>query len=109
MEVVTGLSSGDQIQILSGLREGHVVAASATFLIDAESNLGAAMAAMAGMDHSTTGMGGAEDSGAMDMGDMVPDTAGTEVDQSQMDHSGHVMPPDTGGVGTGDRRPTGSR
>ncbi len=109
MEVVTGLSSGDQIQILSGLREGHVVVASATFLIDAESNLGAAMATMAGMDHSMMDMGGAEDSGAMDMGDMVPDTAGTEVDQSQMDHSGHVMPPDTGGVGTEDRRPTGSR
>ncbi len=52
MEVVTGLASQDQIQVLSGLREGHVVAASATFLIDAESNLGAAMAGMAGMDHS---------------------------------------------------------
>jgi Cu(I)/Ag(I) efflux system membrane fusion protein len=109
MEVVTGLSSGDQIQILSGLREGHIVVASATFLIDAESNLGAAMATMAGMDHSMMDMGGAEDSGAMDMGDMVPDTAGTEVDHSQMDHSDHVMPPDTGGVGTEDRRPTGSR
>ena len=47
MEVVTGLSSGDQVQILSGLSEGHVVVASATFLIDAESNLGAAMAGMA--------------------------------------------------------------
>ena len=59
MEVVTGLSSGDQVQILSGLREGHVVVASATFLIDAESNLGAAMAGMAGMDHSMMDMGGA--------------------------------------------------
>ncbi|MCJ7628076.1 MAG: efflux RND transporter periplasmic adaptor subunit [Longimicrobiales bacterium] len=52
MEVVTGLSSGDQIQILSGLTEGTVVVSSATFLIDAESNLGAAMAGMAGMDMS---------------------------------------------------------
>lgn len=63
MEVVTGLSSGDQVQILSGLSEGHVVVASATFLIDAESNLGAAMAGMAGMDHS--------------MADMAPDTTGS--------------------------------
>ncbi|MBT8396985.1 MAG: efflux RND transporter periplasmic adaptor subunit [Gemmatimonadetes bacterium] len=98
MEVVTGLSSGDQIQVLSGLREGHVVAASATFLIDAESNLGAAMAAMAGMDHSMMDMGGepAGDEG-MDhsqhqMGDPPADTTGAE-----MDHSGHVMPPDTAG------------
>ena len=82
MEVVTGLSSGDQIQILSGLTEGTVVVSSATFLIDAESNMGAAMAGMAGMDHSM-----------MDMGEETPpDTAGTEVD-----HSGHVMPPDTTG------------
>jgi Cu(I)/Ag(I) efflux system membrane fusion protein len=83
MEVVTGMSSGDQIQILSGLREGHVVAASATFLIDAESNLGAALAAMAGMDHSMMDMEGGE-----------------EMDNSQMDHSQHQMdetPPDSTG------------
>jgi hypothetical protein len=65
-----------------------VVAASATFLIDAESNLGAAMAAMAGMDHS-----------AMDMG-------GEAAGGQEMDHSGHDMSgmapepavPDTGGA-----------
>ena len=82
MDVVTGLSSGDQVQVLSGVREGHVVVASATFLIDAESNLGSAMANMAGMDHS-----------GMDMGGSEPGTE--EMDQSEMDHSGHVMPPDT--------------
>jgi Cu(I)/Ag(I) efflux system membrane fusion protein len=61
MEVVTGLSSGDQVQILSGLREGNVVVSSATFLIDAESNLGAAMAGMAGMDMGGMDMGGEEE------------------------------------------------
>ena len=99
MEVVTGLAAGDQIQVLSGVTEGTVVVASATFLIDAESNLGAAMAAMAGMDHSAMDMGGeAPDAEVMDhsqhqMGEMAPDTTETEVD-----HSGHVMPatpPDT--------------
>jgi Cu(I)/Ag(I) efflux system membrane fusion protein len=92
MEVVTGLSSGDQVQILSGLREGHVVVASATFLIDAESNLGAAMAGMAGMDHSMMDMGGETE--------MSPDPAGDETDHSRMDHSGHDMSgmkPDTSG------------
>lgn len=89
MEVVTGLAVGDQVQILSGVTEGTVVAASATFLIDAESNLGAAMAAMAGMDHSAMDMG----EEAMDMGEGDP---GGEV----MDHSQHQMggmAPDTTG------------
>jgi RND family efflux transporter MFP subunit len=87
MEVVTGLSSGDQIQILSGLTEGTVVVSSATFLIDAESNLGAAMAGMAGMDHSGMDMGGE--------GEMPPDTATAAVDHSGHDMSGMV--PDTAG------------
>ena len=107
MEVVTGLSSGDQVQVLSGLREGHVVVSSATFLIDAESNLGSAMAGMAGMagmdmggtDSSGMDMGSMDHSG-MDMGSMDPDTVvhpdtSVVMDHSQMDHSGHVMPPDT--------------
>jgi len=105
MEVVTGLASGDRVQILSGLMEGHVVAASATFLIDAESNLGAAMAAMAGMDHSGMDMGGeAEmDHSQHQMGDAaMPDTAGQEMDHSGHDMSGMtpapVTPPDTGGA-----------
>jgi Cu(I)/Ag(I) efflux system membrane fusion protein len=93
MDVVTGLSDGDQIQVLSGLQEGHVVVASATFLIDAESNLGAAMAAMAGMDHSAMDMGGGEmDHSQHEMGEVPPDTA-----ETQMGHSGHVIPPDTAG------------
>ncbi|MFH1765723.1 MAG: efflux RND transporter periplasmic adaptor subunit [Gemmatimonadota bacterium] len=106
VEVVTGLSVGDQVQVLSGLQEGNVVVSSATFLIDAESNLGAAMAGMdmSGTDTGGTDMGGMEmggdtaGSGEMDhsqhqMGEMAPDTAAAE-----MDHSDHVMPalaPDT--------------
>jgi RND family efflux transporter MFP subunit len=83
MEVVTGLSSGDQIQILSGLKEGNVVVASATFLIDAESNLGAAMAGMAGME---MGGGGGVDTSGHDMPGM--DMSGGEM----ADTSGHDMP-----------------
>ncbi len=43
--VTLGRSTGDVIEILAGLAEGETVVASASFLIDAESNLGAAMRA----------------------------------------------------------------
>ena len=52
--------AGDRIEVLAGLDEGQRVVSSASFLIDAESNLGASMADMEGtggsegeaMDHS---------------------------------------------------------
>ena len=53
-EVVVGLVSGSEIEILSGLEEGETVVASANFLIDAESNMGASMEAMPGMESSET-------------------------------------------------------
>lgn len=48
-EVVRGIATDDRIEIRSGLRAGEIVVASATFLIDAESNLSAALGGMAGM------------------------------------------------------------
>ncbi len=59
-EVATGLVAGDEVEVLEGLREGQRVVSSASFLIDAESNLGASMAGMEGMDHSGHDMGGGE-------------------------------------------------
>jgi multidrug efflux pump subunit AcrA (membrane-fusion protein) len=44
--VVVGLESGDDVQILSGLAAGDTVVASASFLIDSESRLKAAIAGM---------------------------------------------------------------
>lgn len=90
-EVTTGLVAGSQIEILSGLEAGMRVVSSASFLIDAESNLGASMAAMEGsegtvqetMDHS------AHDTGA---------------GPAEMDHSSHDMDPaamDGGDAATG--------
>lgn len=56
-EVKVGTASGDRIEIKSGLLPGDTVVASATFLIDAESNLSSltgGMANMPGMDMSPT-------------------------------------------------------
>jgi membrane fusion protein, copper/silver efflux system len=49
-DVVVGMAGVDRVEILSGLVAGEQVVASATFLIDAESNLGAALSAMSGDD-----------------------------------------------------------
>lgn len=48
-EVSLGRSTDDRAEITRGLALGDTVVASATFLIDAESNLGSAMAGMANM------------------------------------------------------------
>lgn len=54
-EVVLGARAGDRVQILSGLDEGQVIVASANFLIDAESRLGATGGGMPGMQHAGHG------------------------------------------------------
>ncbi|HET9582379.1 MAG TPA: efflux RND transporter periplasmic adaptor subunit [Gemmatimonadota bacterium] len=49
-EVETGLVTGREIEVLSGLEAGETVVASANFLIDAESSMGSAIEAMPGME-----------------------------------------------------------
>lgn len=53
-EVKVGLAVGDTVEILGGLPEGATVVSSAGFLVDAESNLGAALQSMPGMDMGPT-------------------------------------------------------
>ena len=48
-EIAIGQATADRVEVLRGLKAGEVVVASATFLIDAESNLGAAAGSMSGM------------------------------------------------------------
>ncbi|HVA57421.1 MAG: efflux RND transporter periplasmic adaptor subunit [Gemmatimonadaceae bacterium] len=48
-EVVLGMAGDDRIAVLRGLAMGDTVVSSATFLIDAESNLAEAMSGMGGM------------------------------------------------------------
>ena len=59
--VVLGQATDERIEILRGLTEGETVVASATFLVDAESNLGSAiggMGNMSGMDAASSKKGG---------------------------------------------------
>ena len=48
-EVRIGAAGGDRVEVLSGLAAGESVVASATFLVDAESNLGSALGGMGNM------------------------------------------------------------
>lgn len=67
-EVETGRAAGRVVEILEGLQEGERVVSSAAFLVDAESNLGTMT---------------------------EPDPAEADMPADTVDHSGHVMPPDT--------------
>jgi RND family efflux transporter MFP subunit len=49
LDVVTGVANDDRVEVRSGLQAGDTVVASATFLVDAESNLKSALGNMAGM------------------------------------------------------------
>ncbi len=48
-DVVLGAQTGDRLEVLRGLSEGDTVVASATFLVDAESNLGTLLGGMGDM------------------------------------------------------------
>ncbi len=67
-EVELGASTDDRIEIRRGVMAGETVVSSATFLVDAESNLGSALGAMANMP-------------GMDMG--APKPAGSATQQKQ--------------------------
>jgi membrane fusion protein, copper/silver efflux system len=51
-EVVSGIESGDRVQIISGLNEDDIVVISSQFLIDSESNLKASLNRMKSSDDS---------------------------------------------------------
>ncbi len=107
-QVVVGLSDETQIQVLSGLNHGDVVVSSATFLVDAESNLGTAMGGMGdmpGMDMTAPkplngpapemkGMPGMKPDGPAPKREpksSMPDMSG--MDHSNMPGMKHDMPP----------------
>ncbi|MBM3906814.1 MAG: efflux RND transporter periplasmic adaptor subunit [Gemmatimonadetes bacterium] len=99
--VTVGLSDDTQVEVLTGLTHGDVVVASATFFIDAESNLGGAMAGMAGMSTLPAGDKGAPKAAMPEMdhsqhempaaSKTVPPAA-TKAPTPEVDHSAHEMP-----------------
>jgi Cu(I)/Ag(I) efflux system membrane fusion protein len=100
-EVVTGAAGEDRVEILSGLAAGDTVVASATFLVDAESNLQSVlggMAGMPGMDMPQTKSVPPESRKSPDprpqapgpMSGMKMDTPKTKPPPSE-EHSGHEM------------------
>lgn len=107
-QVVVGLADEEQVQILRGLNHGDVVVSSATFLVDAESNLGTAMGGMGdmpGMDMTAPKpLNGKAPSAAPPMDPNMPGMshevpAATSAAKpptsgmSAMDHSMHEMKP----------------
>lgn len=90
--VVVGERGDSSVQVLSGLLPGDTVVASATFLFDSETNLGAAMAGI------MLDMGMGLDMGGMPMGEME---GGMEMNRMQ-------MMPDTAGQTRGDSAATGA-
>jgi RND family efflux transporter MFP subunit len=74
--VTLGIATDDRIQILRGIAPGERVVASGTFLVDAESNLGAIMGGMGNMP-------------GMDMSAPVGPSDGAKPSPPGMDHSAH--------------------
>jgi Cu(I)/Ag(I) efflux system membrane fusion protein len=91
-DVMLGRQTEDRIEILRGLSRGDTVVASATFLVDAESNLGTllgGMGDMPGMDMTAPGARLKPDAASHDMPGMDMRMA---VDTAPAAHSGHQMP-----------------
>jgi Cu(I)/Ag(I) efflux system membrane fusion protein len=82
-EVALGATSDERVEVLRGLNAGDTVVASATFLVDAESNLGKALGGMGNMP----GMDMSEPPKALPMKPMAPGSA-TKADL----HAGHTKP-----------------
>lgn len=104
-DIVRGIATDDRVEIRSGLRMGEIVVASATFLVDAESNLGSmlgGMAGMPGMDMSVPAPKGAP-AAPMDsatdhskMPGMATSTAPAEAKKGQKPAKPVTMPPMAG-------------
>ena len=90
--VAPGATSTERVEIIEGLAEGEMVVASATFLIDAESNLGSALGGMSnmpGMDMGTASPAGSNAPPAAPAARGAAPKAGPMPEMPGMDHSQH--------------------
>lgn len=83
VDVETGATIGDYVEILSGLEAGQRVVTSAQFLLDSESNLAEVMKGMAGMGGGMAGVGGGKGS--------APASGAGTTDMKGMDMKGMEM------------------
>jgi Cu(I)/Ag(I) efflux system membrane fusion protein len=91
-EIVTGMATDERVEVLRGVALGDTVVASATFLVDAESNLGAALTAIAGMPGMDTKE--TPPSPAPSAGDTAGrDTGTARTGAPPSPHGDHVPPP----------------
>ena len=101
-EVVLGAANDDRVEILKGIVPGSAVVSSATFLVDAESNLGTALGGMGnmpGMDMTTPPKKlDVQQSGTPNPVPAAPaapkkDSPDDMANMPGMDHSAHAAPP----------------
>src|SRR5690606_37891505 len=90
-EVTLGRRGGDRVAVLDGLAHGERVVVSANFLIDAESNLQAALQGMQGHAGHGADPGRTEDPHA-GHGDGTAAPHAGHGDASTDPHAGHAMP-----------------
>ncbi|HYD54340.1 MAG TPA: efflux RND transporter periplasmic adaptor subunit, partial [Gemmatimonadaceae bacterium] len=82
-DIRLGMVNDDRVEVIAGLRAGETVVSSATFLIDAESNLGSALGGMSGASPMPAPSAAAP---------AAPLPAATSAPADP--HAGHTMPED---------------
>lgn len=88
-DVVPGLATTERIQILEGLTVGDTVVSSATFLVDAESNLGSALGGMGDMPGMDMGAPAPSAAPGASAAPKTAPKAAPMPDMPGMDHSQH--------------------
>lgn len=92
-DVTLGVAGVDRVEIISGLTAGDTVVASATFLVDAESNLGSALGGMGSMPGMDMSPPGAAKAPARPPSATVPKDTGSPLPDAMADMPGMKAPP----------------